>query len=309
MKYYNIKNTDLRVSSIIMGCMRIDSLSKQELNALIQYYLENGVNYFDHADVYGMGSCERLFGEAMALSPGIRDKMLIQGKCGIRKENGHSYYDFSESYILESVNDILKRLNIQQLDVLLLHRPDALMEPEEVASAFMKLKEAGKVRYFGLSNSTPMQFELLGKYVGEKLIFDQVQLGVGHTPLIDFGMCANTGFPQGADRTGSLLEYARIHDITVQAWSPLQFGMFEGVIFGQDKYSQLNSVLEKIAAKHGVSSPAAAIAWILRHPAKIQVVCGSTKPKHILDYLKATETELTRPEWYEIYESGGNPIP
>lgn len=309
MKYYNIDNTDLTVSSIIMGCMRIDSLSKQELNALIQYYLDNGVNFFDHADVYGMGSCERLFGEAMALSPGIRDRMLIQGKCGIRKENGHCYYDFSTGYLLESVDNILKRLNIEQLDVLLLHRPDALMEPEEVAAAFTRLKESGKVRYFGLSNATPAQFELLGKYVGERLIFDQVQLGVGHTPLIDFGMCVNTGFPQGVDRTGSLLEYTRLHDISIQAWSPLQYGMFEGIIFGQDKYSQLCQTLEKIAGEHGVSAPAAAIAWILRHPAKIQVICGSTKPKHVLDYLKAAETELTRAEWYKIYESAGNPIP
>jgi len=309
MKYYQIKNTDLNASAIIMGCMRIDSLSVKELDALVRAYLDRGVNFFDHADVYGMGSCESLFGQVLSADKSLRDRMILQGKCAIRKENGQAWYDFSKEHILSSVDAILSRLCTDHLDTLLLHRPDSLMEPEEVSEAFDELKRSGKVRYFGLSNSNPMQIELLQKYCGEKLLFDQVQLGVGHTVLIDHGLCTNTAFPQGADRSGSLIEYARLNDITLQAWSPLQYGMFEGVVLGNEKYIRLNEVLEEIGGELGISKAAVAIAWILRHPAKIQVICGSTKAAHMEDYIAATGTELTRAQWYRIYEAAGNPIP
>jgi len=309
MKYYNIEGTELEVSSIIMGCMRINALSKKELNQLVSEAIELGINYFDHADVYAMGECERLFADAVTMNADLREKMIIQGKCGICKTGGKAYYDFSKEYILKCADEILERLKLDYLDVLLLHRPDSLMEPEEVAEAFDILKASGKVRYFGVSNANSMQIEMLQRQCNEKLLFNQIQLGVGHTLMIDSGMAANTKFAQGADRTGYLLEYARINHLKLQAWSPLQYGMFEGVVLDNPKYEELNHTLQVLAEQYGVSKATIAIAWLLRHPAKMQVISGSTKINHIADYCKATEIELTRAEWYEIYQAGGNIIP
>ena len=309
MKYYSIPETELNVSSIIMGCMRIGSLSEKELESLINTYLDQGVNYFDHADVYGMGACEKAFGKAVNLSSSIRDRMIIQGKCGIRKENGRAYYDFSKDYILSSTDAILERLQTDYLDVLLLHRPDSLMEPEEVAEAFRQLKKSGKVKYFGLSNANTMQIELLQRACDDKLLFDQVQIGLGHSGLFDSGISMNTGFPQGIDRTGSLLEYSRLKGITLQAWSPMQYGMFEGVIFSNPAYDELNKALESVSEKYATTKAAIAAAWILRHPAGIQVICGSTSRSHVDDYCAAADIQLTRAEWYALYQAAGNIIP
>ena len=309
MKYYSIPGTDLNVSAIIMGCMRIASLSEKELKNLISGYFDRGVNFFDHADIYGGGLCETVFGNAVDLKSSVRERMIIQGKCGIRKENGRSYYDFSKEHILASVDGILERLKTDYLDVLLLHRPDSLMEPEEVADAFGRLKESGKVRYFGLSNSNAMQIELLQKYCSEKLLFDQVQIGLGHSGIFDSGIAMNTDFSQGTDRTGNLLEYSRLKGITLQAWSPLQYGMFRGVLFDNPAYGELNKTLEAVADKYGTTKAAIAVAWILRHPAGIQVICGATKPAHTDDYCAAADIRLTRAEWYELYQAAGNPIP
>lgn len=309
MKYYDIPGTDLHVSSIIMGCMRIGSLTQKELNHLIYTEIEAGVNFIDHADVYDMGGCEVSFGHAVDLHSSLRERLIIQGKCGIRKENGKAFYDFSKEYIIKATDSILKRLNTEYLDVLLLHRPDILMEPEEVASAFNILKESGKVNYFGLSNSVPMHFELLKKYCDEPLIFDQVQIGAGHTVMFDSSIAANTNFKQGIDRTGYLIEYAMLNNITLQAWSPLQYDMFKGVIINNPLYIDLNNKLEEIGRKYNISKAATAIAWILRHPSKIQVVCGSTDINHVKDYIEATDILLSRADWYDIYESAGNVIP
>jgi predicted oxidoreductase len=235
--------------------------------------------------------------------------MIIQGKCGIRKENGRAYYDFSKEYILSSTDAILERLQTDYLDVLLLHRPDTLMEPEEVAEAFSRLKESGKVRYFGLSNANTMQIELLQRACKDKLLFDQVQIGLGHSGLFDSGIAMNTDFRQGADRSGSLLEYTRLKGITLQAWSPLQYGMFEGVIFSNPAYDELNKMLESLSEKYGTAKAAIAVAWILRHPAGIQVICGSTKQSHVEDYCAAAGIQLTRAEWYALYQAAGNTIP
>ena len=309
MKYKQIEGTDLNVSRIIMGCMRINSLSTRELNGLIMGELDLGINFFDHADVYAMGGCETAFGKAVDLRSGLRDKMIIQGKCGIRKVDDRAYYDFSKDYIVKATEAILKRLNTEYLDVLLLHRPDSLMEPDEAAEAFSALKTGGKVKYFGVSNFNSMQIELLQSSVSDKLIFNQIQIGAGHTCLFDSGLAANTKFEQGVDRTGSMLEYSRLKKIGLQAWSPLQYGMFEGVILGNDRYEELNAKLEELAEKYNVNKTVIAIAWILRHPAKIQVISGSTKLSHVEDYCTACDIELSRDEWYQIYKAAGNIIP
>ena len=309
MKYYSIPETDLRVSSIIMGCMRIGSLTGKELENLIRTYLDKGVNFFDHADIYGGGECEKAFGKAVNLRSSVRDHMIIQGKCAIRKENGKSYYDFSKAHILLSVDAILERLKTDYLDVLLLHRPDSLMEPAEVAEAFCRLKEAGKVRYFGLSNANTMQIELLQKSCTEKLLFDQVQIGLGHTNIFDSGIAMNTDLRQGIDSTGSLLEYTRLKGITLQAWSPLQYGMFKGVILNDPAYEELNKTLAALAEKYHTTKAAIAIAWILRHPACIQVICGSAKQVHVWEYCEAADIQLSRAEWYALYQAAGNTIP
>lgn len=312
MKYYQISGTDLKVSSIIMGCMRIDGLEKKEIERLVMGAMEQGVNFFDHADVYGGGECEKLFAEALDITPTLREKMILQGKCGIRKCGGYldGYYDFSEEYILQCVDEILSRLHTDYLDVLLLHRPDSLVEPEEVGEAFEKLENSGKVRNFGLSNASAMQFEMIQRSVKQKLCFNQIQFGIGHTPMVDAGMAANTFLNQGSDRSGYLLEYSRMKDVTLQAWSPFQHGFFEGVVVGdKEGYAKLNEVLENIGEKYGVSPSTIAVAWILRHPARMQVITGTTKISRMQECCKAADIVLTRAEWYEIYKAAGNPIP
>ncbi len=305
MKKIKISNTQLMSSNIIMGCMRLFNLSKSEAEKLIRTAMDEGINFFDHADIYGKGECETLFAEAIQMNDNIREKMLIQSKCSIRQ----GFYDSSKEYILSATDAILKRLKTSYLDTLLLHRPDALIEPEEVAEAFRTLRETGKVKYFGVSNYNPSQIELLQRYLPEKLIINQLQLSVVHTPMIDAGMAVNMHIDQSVDRDGSVLDYCRLKDITVQAWSPFQKGFIEGPFFGDKKYAKLNETIDRIAAKHKVTNTAVAVGWITRHPANIQVVLGTTKPQRIIDGCKGSELPLSREEWYEIYRSAGNMVP
>lgn len=306
MKYIQIEGTDLRVSNIIMGCMRINSLTKQEADALIGAALDQGINLFDHADIYGDGECETRFADAMGLRPSAREKMCLQSKCSIRS----GYFDFSKEYILEATDGILKRFRTDYLDILLLHRPDPLMEPEEVAEAFQALHAAGKVRYFGVSNQNPMQIELLQKYTGHRLVVDQLQMSVVHTPAIDSGIAVNMGIDQSIERTGSIYEYSRLKGITLQAWSPFQKGYFDGPFFlDQEKYGKLNKAIDRLAAKYGVTNTAIAVAWLTRLPADIQVILGTTKPQRLIDGCQGSELKLTRPEWYELYIAAGNMLP
>lgn len=306
MKFLKIKGTDLEVSNLIMGCMRLNSLGEAEAKRHIETAIAAGINMFDHADIYGGGACEELFGRAIDLRSSIREKLVIQSKCCIR--NG--YYDFSKEYILEAVDGILKRLHTEYLDILLLHRPDALMEPEETADAIRCLKESGKVRYFGVSNQNPMQIELLQKYCQERLIFNQLQFSLAHTPMIDSGMAVNMRIDQGIDRTEGILEYCRLKDITVQAWSPFQYGIFEGTFLGDmEHYPELNRMLEKLAEKYEVTPTALAVAWLTRHPADIQVILGTTKDRRMLEGCSGSWIPLTRAEWYGLYQAAGNRIP
>jgi predicted oxidoreductase len=306
LKYINIANTDLKVSNIIMGNMRLPQLSLSEAENLIRTAMDEGINFFDHADIYGKGKSEEIFSEAIQMNPSIREKMIIQSKCGIRS----GFFDFSKEYIISSVDGILKRLNTEYLDILLLHRPDPLMDPAEVAEAFEELHSNGKVKYFGVSNHNPAQIELLQKYIPYKLVVNQLQFSIAHTPMIDSGIALNMNIDQSINRDSSVLEYCRLHDITMQAWSPYQHGFFEGSFLGDvEKYPELNQVIDTIAEKYGVTNTAIATAWITRHPANIQVVLGTTKVERMKDACKGSDIRLTREEWYSIYKAAGNIVP
>ncbi|MBS4218590.1 aldo/keto reductase [Bacillus sp. FJAT-49711] len=308
MKYFPIKNTSLNVSNIIMGNMRITQLSLSEIENLIRTAMEEGINFFDHADIYGGGKCEELFADAIQMNSSIREKMILQSKCGINTKD--NYFNFSKEHILQSVDGILQRLKTDYLDILLLHRPDPLMEPEEVAEAFDELHNSGKVRYFGVSNHNPLQIELLQKYVSHKLVVNQLQLSIAHTPMIDSGIALNMNIDQSINRDSSILEYSRLHDITIQAWSPYQTGFFKGPFLGDtENYPELNEVIDTIAEKYEVTNTAIATAWITRHPANIQVVLGTTNVERLSDACKGSEISLTRDEWYQIYKVAGNIVP
>jgi predicted oxidoreductase len=305
MKTIHIANTDLDVAEISLGCMRISELSNPEISTLIHTALDVGMNFFDHADVYGGGQCEAKFAEALDMNPGLRQQMHIQTKCGIRK----GMFDFSKEHILEAVDGSLKRLRTDYLDVLLLHRPDALVEPEEVAEAFTTLHDSGKVRYFGVSNQNPMQIELLRKYVRQPLVFNQLQLSITNTGMIDAGINVNMENDASINRDGGILDYCRLKEITIQPWSPFQYGFFEGVFLDNPKFPELNQTIDRIAAAKGVTNTAIAIAWLLRHPARMQPIIGTTNAQRVKDVAKASDTTLSRQEWYEIYLAAGNKLP
>jgi predicted oxidoreductase len=305
MKTITLNNTNLSIPEIGMGCMRIVELENVDaVKGWVDTALEHGINFFDHADIYGKGRCEELFGQV--LTPSLREKIILQSKCSIRPGIA---FDFSKEHILNSVDGILKRLNTEYLDILLLHRPDALMEPEEVADAFRILKESGKVRHFGVSNQTPMQMELLSKYCDEPLLINQLQLSIAHCPMINSGINANMYNDSGINRDGGVLEYCRLKDITIQAWSPFQYGMFEGIFLGNEKFAELNKVIDNLAEKYNVTNSAIAVAWILRHPAGIQTIVGTTNKDRIAQISKASEIRLTREEWYALYMAAGNKLP
>jgi len=305
MKFIKVANSDLNVSEISLGCMRIAGMSNQDAAKLLNTALDEGINFFDHADVYGGGKSEEKFAEALDMNATLRDKMLIQTKVGIRK----GAFDFSKDHILEAVEGSLKRLRTDHLDAVLLHRPDALVEPEEVAEAFTILKDSGKVKNFGVSNQNPMQIELLKKFVKQPLIFNQLQLSITNTGMIDAGINVNMHIDQSIDRDGSILDYCRLHDITIQPWSPFLYGFFEGVFLDNEKFPELNETINKIAADKGVPNTAIAIAWLLRHPAKMQPIIGTTNPTRVVDSCKASNITLSRMEWYEIYLAAGNKLP
>jgi len=304
MKTMKLGKSDLTVSNISLGCMRMYKLTLKEAEDVVRNALELGITFFDHADIYGEGRSEEIFAEAVGMNPSVREKIFIQTKTGIRK----GYYDFSKEHILQSVDRSLKRLKTDYIDVLLLHRPDALVEPEEVAEAFALLKESGKVRWFGVSNHTPMQIELLKKYVKEALIVNQLQFSVMHTNMIDAGIQMNTLFENSVDRTGYVLDYCRLHDITIQAWSPFQFGFFEGVFVDNDRFPELNAKLAEVSEKYGLTKTGAAIAW-MRHPAKIQPIVGTMNIQRLKEIAQASEVNITREEWYAIYRAAGNRLP
>ncbi len=305
MRTMKLGSTSLEVPVVSVGCMRINSLEKPEAEHFIQTALEQGANFFDHADIYGGGSCEEIFADAIHMNPTIRENIILQSKCGIRK----GMFDFSKEHILTSVDGILKRLNTEYLDILLLHRPDTLVEPEEVAEAFDILESSGKVRHFGVSNQNPMQIQLLQKYVKQPIVANQLQLSITNATMISSGFNVNMENEAAVNRDGGILDFCRLHDITIQPWSPFQYGFFEGVFLDNDKFPELNQKINEIAEKYNVSNTTIAIAWLLRHPAKMQPVIGTMNETRLKDCIKASEIQLTREEWYEIFRGAGNILP
>ncbi len=308
MRYITLGQDDKELSEIVLGMMRIEDKSVKEVEELVETALSVGINAFDLADIYGRGRCEELLGLVLKNRPDLREKMWIQSKCGIRIEE-FTYFDFSKEYILQSVDGILERLQVDYLDSLLLHRPDALMESDQVAEAFDLLYKQGKVRDFGVSNQNPMMMELLKKDVKQPLAVNQLQLSVAFTPGFESGFHVNMEDSQAAMRDGSIFEYCKLHDVVIQAWSVLQFGYFKGNFVGNEKFQALNQVLDRLAFKYGVTSSTIAISWILRYPAKMQAVVGTTNPKHLREVSQAANFSLTRKEWYEIYLAAGNNLP
>lgn len=304
MEYYNLPQTNLKASKVALGCMRIASKTPKEVEELVLAALKAGINFFDHADIYGKGKSEELFGSVLQKHPELRKEMIIQSKCGIRPG---ICFDFSKAYILDSVDGILKRLQTDYLDILLLHRPDALMDPQEVAEAFDELYQTGKVKYFGVSNQTPGQIELLKKYCKQPIIINQLQFGPAHAGMIDSGIFANMN--EGVDHDGGVLDYCRLNDITIQPWSTIRASLSEDTFIDNPKYPKLNEQLEILAKKYNVSKVAIVTAWILRHPANMQPIAGTTSIKNMLDTIKGVDIKLTREEWYAIYCAEDKPLP
>jgi len=309
MKTLTLPNSSLNASNIILGLMRITSMSDDDIRDLVGAARDAGINYFDHADVYGSErhQCERRFGESVTFTSAERESVIIQSKVGIRS----GFFDFSAEHILRSVDESLDALNTDYLDMLLLHRPDALVEPDEVAKAFDTLHSSGKVRNFGVSNHTPGQIELLKRSVNRPLIANQVRLSITHAPLIASGVAANmAALDQSVDRDNGMLDYCRLNDITLQAWSPFQKGFFDGVFLGdRENYAKLNDVIDELAAAYDVPAAAIAVAWITRHPANIQVVLGTTNVEHMRDSAAGSEVPLTREEWYRLFTAAGYILP
>ncbi|WP_027481268.1 aldo/keto reductase [Deinococcus pimensis] len=305
MRTIRLGTSSLDVPVVAVGCMRLDGLSPAEAERFVHEALDMGANFFDHADIYGGGRCEELFADAVRMDSGVRERMILQSKCGIRQ----GMFDFSKEHILASVDGILRRLRTDYIDVLLLHRPDTLVEPEEVAEAFDELEREGKVRHFGVSNQHPHQIELLRRFVKQPLVANQLQLSVTNATMITSGFNVNMENDAAVDRDGHVLDYCRLHDITIQPWSPFQYGFFEGVFLGSEKFPELNARIDEIAAKYDVSNTTVAIAWLLRHPARMQPVVGTTNVDRLRDCVRAADVHLTREEWYAVYRAAGNVLP
>lgn len=305
MKLLPLPDTKLPGSEIILGCMRIAKMPVKDVSRLLNTARDAGINFFDHADIYGAGKSEEVFAAALDLTTTQREKIYIQTKCGIRK----GFYDFSKAHILASVDASLERLKTDYVDTLLLHRPDTLMEPEEVAEAFELLEASGKVRHFGVSNHNPGQIELLQKYLKQPLIINQLQFSITNSGMVDRGINVNMENPASVDHDGGILEYCRLKNIRIQPWSPFLFGFFDGVFLNHPKFPELNATLGRMAKEKDITKEALVIAWILRHPAKMQPVVGTTNPERLKNICKASDISLTRPEWYEIYRAAGKQLP
>lgn len=306
MKKVNFGTTGLQVPAIVVGCMRLNSLDVTGAAKHIENAIAHDVNFFDHADIYGKGECEELFGKALKMTDIKREDIFVQSKCGIVPG---IKFDLSKEHIMNSVDGILKRLDMEYLDALLLHRPDALVEPEEVAAAFDELESAGKVRYFGVSNMKPMQIELLKKCVKQPLVVNQLQVSAAHSSMISNGLEVNMLTGGAVDRDGSILDYCRLKDITIQAWSPFQYGMIKGVFLQNDDFSVLNNKLSELGEKYGVSATSMATAWLLRHPANMQILAGTMNLDRFDEICKACDIQLSKEDWYKIFMAAGNILP
>ena len=325
MQIQNLGSSDLQVTRIAYGCMPLGGswdntpLSDQtKISAIrsIRAALDQGVNFFDLADIYCRGKSESAFSAIWQEIPALREKIYLQTKCGIRlpddpNASGPDGYDFSYEYIVRSAEGSLKRLKTDYLDLFLLHRPDPLVEPDEVAHAFDDLHQSGKVRWFGVSNHTAAQIEFLRQPLRQPIITNQVAFNLIHTHLLNEGILFNQDNPLLARDEGTL-EYCRLHNITIQAWGPLAWGQLTGREVENPAANVLKTaaIVEEMARSKGVSREAVLVAWILRHPAKIQAIIGTTNPVRIAAACQADELELTRQEWYRLFIAGrGEELP
>lgn len=306
MKKIKLGKTNMEVPAIAVGCMRLQELKSEQVEGYVRGCLEQGANYFDHADIYEGGACEEIFGNVLKSNPSLRNQLILQSKCGIV---AGKMYDMSKKHILDSVDGILGRLNTDYLDLLLLHRPDALMEPEEVADAFNSLEESGKVKNFGVSNQNPFQMQLLQKYMRQPILVNQLQMSIPVSNMIARGLEVNMDTDGSVDHDGGVLDFCRLNDITIQAWSPFQKPNWGGLFLGSEEYGELNAVLNRLAEVYSVSSTTIATAWILRHPANMQVIAGTMKLNRLKEIIQASDVKLTREEWYEIYLAAGHILP
>lgn len=309
MKYLDLAEENVQISQLILGCMRLSQKGVDNAETLLMTALEVGINYFDHADIYGDGQSEEVFGQVLARQPSLREKILIQTKCGICKGGDFTFYDLSKDYILRAVEGSLKRLQTEYVDTLLLHRPDILMDAEEIAPAFEILQAQGKVRHFGVSNMNAMQIACLQRFIPQKLRFNQMQFNPVHAGMAEQGVNVNMKNQASVDHDGSVLDYCRLHDVRLQAWSILQAEGTRRMYIGDPDYPALNGVLKKLGDKYQITPTAVVAAWIMRHPAKMQPIVGTTDPAHLREICRSTDVMLTKREWYEIYLSLGRKLP
>lgn len=306
MKTMKLGSSNMEVPVIAVGCMRMDSLGDSQAEIFIKEAIDMGANFFDHADIYGGGRCEEIFGAVLRENPGLREKIILQSKAGIVPG---IMYDNSKKYLIDAVDGILRRLQTDYLDVFLIHRPDALTDAEETADALETLKRSGKVRYFGVSNQRTSQVQLLSRYLEHKIAVNQLQLSLTNATMIQSGFEANMLSDGAVDRDGGILDYCRMNDITIQTWSPFQFGAIEGTFLGNPDFLELNKELDIIAEKYGTSNTAVAAAWILKHPAKMQMIAGSMKVSRLREICEAAHIALTKEEWYRLYMAAGHVLP
>ena len=306
MKQVPLGTSGLQVPAVAVGCMRLESLDADQAERFIREAMEWGASFFDHADIYGQGACEAIFGAVLQRHPAWREHMLIQSKCGIVPG---VMYDCSREHIQEAVEGSLRRLHTDYLDVLLLHRPDALMEPQKVAEAFDRLHREGKVRYFGVSNQKPAQMALLSRYCKQDLMVNQLQFSLTNSHMVSSGMEVNMETDGAVERDGSVLDYCRLHDVTIQAWSPFQHGFFGGVFLDSPEYPELNEALQEVAEACGLTKTGVAAAWILRHPARMQILTGTMKVERLKEIGRAADVALSREQWYRLYRAAGHMLP
>lgn len=310
MEKFKMPNTDLIVSKMGLGCMRIASKSDEELDELIRTALDEGINFFDHADIYGHSQCEKKFGDVLKRHPEWRQEMVIQTKCDIvPKYEGGQRYDTSREHILDAVHKSLEKLQCGYIDILLLHRPDALMDPVETAQTFKELKDEGLVHYFGVSNHSAGAIARLQKELDFPLVVNQMQLSIVHSYLLDAGFGINMAEPQSLLHDDGVLNWCLAHDMTVQTWCPLQASWEDGTFIGNPKYPKLNEILENLAEKYHVTRAAIALAWILRIPGAVMPIIGTTSPGHLKESIAALDVHLSRQEWYDLYAAQGKLLP
>jgi predicted oxidoreductase len=317
MSQINLGGSGLMVPKIALGVMRMGDKTEAQAQEVVETALSKGVNFFDTADIYGNGASTKSLAKALKAVGAAREDIILQSKGGILSDAGPvaddgilgPRYEFSKEHIIASVDAELARLDTDYLDVFLLHRPDVLMQPEEIAAAFNELAQQGKVKQFGVSNMNPWQVELIQSVVDQKLVANQLQFGVMHTGMVDAGLHVNMADSRSVDHDGGILPYSQLKNMTIQAWSPFQYGMFEGHFIDNDKFPELNMKLQEIADKHHSTKNGIAVAFILTHPASMQVILGSMTPSRLVEMIDGQNVQLSHQEWYDIYFAAGNDLP